>query len=148
MKQPVGCVRDAEKERALAEAEGHLVYCVARLHTHDHQHMSRPAAAGYSWMLPFWHAGSRAAASRFDARIGCGLIAQSESENRTYSSATFRRSTRRCRLEYVLIHIKRVTDHSLSNDLATERGRPNFTTLDCRPAERNRRPVGNYSGAL
>jgi hypothetical protein len=76
MKQPVGCFRDAEKEKALAEAEGHhLMYRVAWLHTHDHQHMSRPAAAGCSWVLPFWHGGSRAAASRFDARIGCGLIA-------------------------------------------------------------------------
>jgi len=54
MKQPVGCFRDAEKEKALAEAEGHLMYRVAWLHTHDHQHMSRPAAAGCSWVLPFW----------------------------------------------------------------------------------------------
>ena len=43
MKQPVGCFRDAEKEKALAEAEGHhLMYRVAWLHTHDHQHMGRP----------------------------------------------------------------------------------------------------------
>jgi hypothetical protein len=48
MKQPVGCFRDAEKEKALAEAEGHLMYRVAWLHTHDHQHMSRPTAAGCS----------------------------------------------------------------------------------------------------
>ena len=39
MKQLVGCFRDAE-EKALAEAEGHLMYRVAWLHTHDHQHMS------------------------------------------------------------------------------------------------------------
>jgi len=75
MKQPVGCFRDAEKEKALAEAEGQLVYRVAWLHTHDYQHMSRATAAGCSWVLPFWHGGSSATASRFDVRIGCGLIA-------------------------------------------------------------------------
>jgi hypothetical protein len=31
MKQPVGCFRDAEKEKALAEAEGRLAYRVAWL---------------------------------------------------------------------------------------------------------------------
>src|SRR5258705_11018287 len=62
--------------------------------------------------------------------------------------STLRRSTRRRWLEYGLIHIKRVTDHSLSNDLLTGRSRPNFNTLDCLPAQRNGGPTANYSGSL
>ena len=113
---------------------------VTRLHMH--QHRTKLPAAGHG--VPVCTEARGASNSRRDRAAYTG----SERE--------------------LLIHIKRVTDHSLSNDLPKGRGafmedlvrhigspsrgrlsaRPDLTTLDDHPAQRNRGPVGDHSGAL